>query len=75
VTPFSNLRFERALSASPAMAELQNPIFKVVGAVLFGLGNLFVLSSMYALGVTGTYLGTIYLRCNMLNQKGTTLVF
>lgn len=57
------------------MAELQNPIFKVVGAVLFGLGNLFVLSSMYALGVTGTYLGTIYLRCNMLNQKGTTLVF
>ena len=39
------------------MADLQQPIFKYIGATLFLLGNLFVLSSMYALGITGTYLG------------------
>ena len=40
------------------MADLQEPIFQYIGAGLFLLGNVFVLSSMYALGVTGTYLGT-----------------
>jgi len=39
------------------MEDLQHPIFKYIGATLFFLGNLFVISSMYALGVTGTYLG------------------
>jgi hypothetical protein len=50
--------FERALASQAAMPELQGPIFQVVGAGLFLLGNLFVLSSMWALGITGTYLGT-----------------
>jgi methylene-fatty-acyl-phospholipid synthase len=39
------------------MTELQAPIFKYIGAALFLLGNTFVLSSMWALGITGTYLG------------------
>ena len=49
--------FERALASQPAMDDLQGPIFKYIGATLFFLGNLFVISSMYALGITGTYLG------------------
>jgi phosphatidylethanolamine N-methyltransferase len=39
------------------MKELQEPILKYLGAALFLMGNTFVLSSMWALGVTGTYLG------------------
>jgi methylene-fatty-acyl-phospholipid synthase len=39
------------------MTELQAPIFQYIGAGLFVIGNIFVLSSMYVLGVTGTYLG------------------
>lgn len=42
------------------MPEFQGPIFKLVGAGLFILGNIFVLSSMWALGITGTYLGISY---------------
>ena len=52
-----DLSFERALVSQPAMTDLQLPIFKYIGATLFLLGNLFVISSMYALGITGTYLG------------------
>ena len=53
----SNFSFERALTSQPAMPDLQLPIFKFIGAALFLLGNTLVLSSMYALGITGTYLG------------------
>jgi len=52
--------FERALASQPAMMELQQPIFKYLGAALFLLGNTFVLSSMWALGITGTYLGDYF---------------
>lgn len=34
--------------------------FKYLGYFFFGLGNLFVLTSMYALGITGTYLGDYF---------------
>ena len=40
------------------MKELQEPLLQYLGAALFLMGNTFVLSSMWALGVTGTYLGT-----------------
>lgn len=50
-------RFERAVASQAAMTELQGPIFEYLGAGLFIAGNTFVLSSMWALGVTGTYLG------------------
>jgi len=53
-------RFERAVASQAAMPELQGPIFQSIGAALFFLGNTFVLSSMYALGITGTYLGTFH---------------
>jgi len=53
-------RFERAVASQAAMPELQSPIFQCIGAALFLLGNTFVLSSMYALGITGTYLGTFH---------------
>jgi len=40
------------------MKEMQEPLLHNLGAALFLMGNTFVLSSMRALGVTGTYLGT-----------------
>ena len=52
-----NHSFERALASQPVMKELQEPILHYIGAALFVMGNIFVLSSMWALGVTGTYLG------------------
>jgi hypothetical protein len=37
---------------------MKNPVIQAIGLLLLGVGNLFVLSSMWVLGVTGTYLGT-----------------
>jgi phosphatidylethanolamine N-methyltransferase len=37
-----------------------HPAVKVLGGALFAAGNVFVLSSMWALGVTGTYLGDYF---------------
>ena len=54
----SNVRFERALASQPAMKDLQGPIFHYIGALLVLIGNTLVITSMYALGITGTYLGT-----------------
>ena len=41
------------------MKELVRPEFQVLGAVLFLSGNLFVFTSMWKLGITGTYLGNL----------------
>lgn len=57
-----DLAYERALNLQPTSALLlQNEILtKYVSVGLFGLGNVLVLSSMWALGVTGTYLGDYF---------------
>ncbi|ODV67511.1 hypothetical protein HYPBUDRAFT_106898 [Hyphopichia burtonii NRRL Y-1933] len=39
---------------------LDNTIVKSLAILLFSFGNILVLSSMYALGVTGTYLGDYF---------------
>ncbi|CAG8850313.1 31448_t:CDS:2, partial [Racocetra persica] len=44
----------------PKSSFLQNDLIKVLAAILFFTGNTFVLSSMYALGITGTYLGDYF---------------
>lgn len=49
--------YQLALADQPYYAPVHQPI---LGAVLFGFGSVLVLSSMYALGVTGTYLGDYF---------------
>ncbi|KLT45529.1 PEMT-domain-containing protein [Cutaneotrichosporon oleaginosum] len=49
--------YERALSEQPHWAPLAHPGFKALAVALFGAGQLFVVTSIYALGLTGTYLG------------------
>lgn len=45
------------MRSQPALDVLQSDTVKAIAAVLFFGGNLLVLTSMYALGFTGTYLG------------------
>lgn len=52
--------YERALSSQPEAPLLSSPIVKAAGAVLFATGNILVLSSMRALGITGTYMGDYF---------------
>ncbi|KAJ3073663.1 Phosphatidyl-N-methylethanolamine N-methyltransferase, partial [Quaeritorhiza haematococci] len=52
--------FTVAIDNQPRHELLDQLPFKAVGALSFVLGNIFVLSSMYKLGVTGTYLGDYF---------------
>ncbi|ETS61421.1 hypothetical protein PaG_04452 [Moesziomyces aphidis] len=52
--------YNLALKDQPTHSLLQQSWVKPAAAVLFASGNVFVLSSMYALGVTGTYLGDYF---------------
>ena len=56
----SPLRYERALRHQPSSAMLLQPIFTYLAYALIAIGNILVLSSMWALGVTGTYLGDYF---------------
>lgn len=55
-----SLRYQRALQDQPQQKLLPAPYDTVVPAVLFGLGQLFVVTSTWALGVTGTFLGDYF---------------
>ncbi|KAK4993824.1 Phosphatidyl-N-methylethanolamine N-methyltransferase [Elasticomyces elasticus] len=52
--------YERALRTQPTHPALQTPLATALACALIASGNLLVLSSMYALGVTGTYLGDYF---------------
>ncbi|KAK9463255.1 phospholipid methyltransferase-domain-containing protein [Lipomyces oligophaga] len=52
--------YEQALRAQPTLAVLDTDIVKGVAAAIFIYGNVLVVSSMWALGVTGTYLGDYF---------------
>ncbi|THC98213.1 hypothetical protein EYZ11_002295 [Aspergillus tanneri] len=49
--------YQLALDDQPFYAPVHQPI---LGGALFAIGSVLVLSSMYALGVTGTYLGDYF---------------
>ncbi|CCH41009.1 Methylene-fatty-acyl-phospholipid synthase [Wickerhamomyces ciferrii] len=51
---------EPALREQVTSSLLEGEWIRYASYVSFGLGNLFVLSSMYALGITGTYLGDYF---------------
>ena len=54
---FSTLSYERALRHQPADLAFHHPL---PAYALLLVGNLLVLSSTYALGITGTYLGDYF---------------
>ena len=53
-------RYERALRHQPSHALLETDAAKVLAYGLLAAGNTLVLSSMWALGLTGTYLGDYF---------------
>ena len=53
-------RYERALRDQPQHAILPEPLNILVPAALFLVGQTFVLTSTWALGVTGTFLGDYF---------------
>jgi hypothetical protein len=61
--------FERALRDQPSHPALETDIIRVAAAASFVLGNVLVLSSMWALGLTGTYLGDYF---GILMEKRVT---
>lgn len=50
-------RYNIALQHQPTHPLLETDLAKLLAVVLFAVGGTLVLSSMWALGVTGTYLG------------------
>ncbi|KAJ1913094.1 Phosphatidyl-N-methylethanolamine N-methyltransferase [Mycoemilia scoparia] len=57
---FRDYLFHDAINDQPKLASLEIAEIKIAGTVLLVLGNVFVLTSMWALGVTGTYLGDYF---------------
>lgn len=52
--------YERALRTQPSHPLMETPLAKAAAVVLFAVGNTLVLTSMWALGITGTYLGDYF---------------
>ncbi|KAI8869369.1 methylene-fatty-acyl-phospholipid synthase [Ramicandelaber brevisporus] len=60
---FRDFLYERALAEQPKLHEvaaLLYPELKIAAGILAGFGSILVVTSMYALGVTGTYLGDYF---------------
>jgi methylene-fatty-acyl-phospholipid synthase len=57
---FRDYLYEQALRAQPSHPLLDTAEAKYLAAGLFAVGNVLVVSSMWALGVTGTYLGDYF---------------
>jgi len=57
---FRDYLYNEALAVQPVHPLLSTPLVKYSAIPLFLTGNTLVLTSMYALGVTGTYLGDYF---------------
>ncbi|KAF2686521.1 phosphatidylethanolamine N-methyltransferase [Lentithecium fluviatile CBS 122367] len=57
---FRDYLYSEALAAQPSHPFLEQPPIHLSAIPLFLTGNILVLTSMYALGVTGTYLGDYF---------------
>lgn len=65
--------FTKALEQQPTHPLLLSPLSQAAGAALFVSGSVFVLTSMWALGVTGTYLGDYF--GILMDKKVTSFPF
>lgn len=52
--------FHKAIAEQPHVQLLAEPLNVIIPAVLVGLGQLFVVSSTWQLGITGTFLGDYF---------------
>ena len=57
---FRDFLYERALRAQPSYPLLEEPVAKWLGYALLASGNILVVSSTWALGITGTFLGDYF---------------
>ncbi|ORX58948.1 phospholipid methyltransferase [Hesseltinella vesiculosa] len=57
---FRDYLYHEALAVQPTLALLDTDLVKAIAAVCFTVGSTFVVSSMWALGFTGTYLGDYF---------------
>ncbi|KAI5449871.1 Phosphatidyl-N-methylethanolamine N-methyltransferase [Naganishia albida] len=57
---FRDLIYEKALLAQPVSPALAAPLVRYAGAALFVVGQVLVITSIWALGITGTYLGDYF---------------
>ena len=53
-------RFQKAIAEQPHVQILPGPLNVIIPAVLVGLGQLFVITSTWQLGITGTFLGDYF---------------
>ncbi|CAG8684127.1 4241_t:CDS:2, partial [Dentiscutata heterogama] len=65
--------YKIALDHQPKSSFLQSDFIKILAALLFFTGNTFVLSSMYTLGITGTFLGDYF--GILMNSRVTSFPF
>lgn len=52
--------YERALRHQPLHPALEEPLLKYVAYALLAMGNILVITSTWALGITGTFLGDYF---------------
>ncbi|KIJ13681.1 hypothetical protein PAXINDRAFT_170197 [Paxillus involutus ATCC 200175] len=52
--------YQRALADQPRVPLLPEPYATLVPVIMFSLGQIFVVTSTYALGITGTFLGDYF---------------
>lgn len=57
---FRDILYKSALADQPTLPLFLTPAFQYLAYALLAVGNILVVSSMYALGVTGTYLGDYF---------------
>ena len=53
-------RFQKAIAEQPHLQLLPEPLNVIIPAVLVGFGQLFVVTSTWQLGITGTFLGDYF---------------
>jgi len=53
-------RFQKAIAEQPHVQLLPEPLNIIIPALLIGLGQLFVVTSTWQLGITGTFLGDYF---------------
>jgi phosphatidylethanolamine/phosphatidyl-N-methylethanolamine N-methyltransferase len=68
-----DLLYERALRRQPRHPYLDNDLATYVGYALIACGNILVISSTWALGITGTFLGDYF--GILMDKKVTSFPF